>query len=232
MKGASAANPAASAAAVMLRDAARKDPLTRHTDWAPPAGFEPATYGVEIRCAIRCATGASDHITRPRNYTPPNCRKPMDRSLNTLESMARHHTKDKGDLGIAKAHADLVSKGFTVLFPATEHAPFDLVAYAAGEFHRVQVKYRSARAGAVSVTFRSMWADRRGTHTTQMDKSAIDTVCIYCPETDECYYVRPAAHGASVTLRVSPSRNGQQAGVLHAASYRGLPRLTRSLTAD
>jgi hypothetical protein len=57
-----------------------------------------------------------------------------------------HHTKDKGDLGVAKVHADLVGKGFTVLFPATEHAPFDLVAYAAGEFHRLQVKYRSAKS--------------------------------------------------------------------------------------
>jgi hypothetical protein len=28
------------------------------------------------------------------------------------------------------------------------------------EFHRLQVKYRSARAGAVKVQFRSMWADR------------------------------------------------------------------------
>lgn len=48
-------------------------------------------------------------------------------------SMVRHHTKDKGDLGVAKAHADLAAKGFTVLFPATEHAPFDLVAYAEGQ---------------------------------------------------------------------------------------------------
>jgi hypothetical protein len=137
--------------------------------------------------------------------------------------MANHHTKDKGDLGIAKVHADLVSQGFTVLFPATEHAPFDLVANAAGEFHRLQVKYRSARAGAVKVQFRSMWADRKGTHTTPMDKGAIDTVCICCPETDECYYVRPHAHGASVTLRIAPSRNGQQAGVLDAAEFRELP---------
>ncbi|MDR7289516.1 hypothetical protein J2S38_002579 [Mycolicibacterium senegalense] len=53
----------------------------------------------------------------------------------TSESVGRHHTKDKGDLGVAKAHADLVAKGFYVLFPATEHAPFDLVAYAAGTFH-------------------------------------------------------------------------------------------------
>ncbi|MEA3055553.1 MAG: hypothetical protein QOD30_985, partial [Actinomycetota bacterium] len=34
-----------------------------------------------------------------------------------------HHTKNKGDLGVAKAHADLVGQGFIVLFPTTEHAP-------------------------------------------------------------------------------------------------------------
>jgi len=149
----------------------------------------------------------------------------MDGSSITLKLMVAHHTKDKGDLGIAKAHADLASKGFTVLFPATEHAPFDLVAYAAGEFHRLQVKYRSARRGAVTVMFRSAWADRNGTHMTRMDKGAIDTVCIYCPETDECYYVQPDAYGASVTLRIRPSRNGQQAGVLDAAAFRELPQL-------
>ena len=42
------------------------------------------------------------------------------------------------------------------------------------------------------------------------------------PETDQCYYVRPNAHGASVTLRNALSRNGQQAGVLDAAAFREL----------
>jgi hypothetical protein len=139
--------------------------------------------------------------------------------------MSPHHTKDKGDLGVAKVHADLVSKGFTILFPATEHAPFDLVAYAAGEFHRLQVKYRSARAGAIKVQFRSMWADRNGTHTTPTDKSAIDVICVYCPDTDDCYYVRPTDHAGSVTLRISPSKNNQQAGVLDANGFRELTPL-------
>ena len=62
-----------------------------------------------------------------------------------------HHTKSKGDLGVAKAFADLVEQGYAVLFPATEHAPFDLVAYEAGTFVRVQVKYRTARAGKLYV---------------------------------------------------------------------------------
>jgi len=58
-----------------------------------------------------------------------------------------HHTKDKGDLGVAKAHADLVSQGYLVLFPATEHAPFDLVAYRDGAFERVQRPTRATTSG-------------------------------------------------------------------------------------
>ncbi|GAB3092676.1 group I intron-associated PD-(D/E)XK endonuclease [Isoptericola nanjingensis] len=141
--------------------------------------------------------------------------------------MAPHHTKDKGDLGVAKAHADIVSQGYVVLFPATEHAPFDLVAYADGVFCRLQVKYRASRAGAITVHFRSVWNDRQGTHAKPTDKTAIDVVCIYCPETDECYYVRPGDHGASVTLRITPSRNGQRNGVLDAATFRDLAVLAR-----
>jgi hypothetical protein len=133
-----------------------------------------------------------------------------------------HHTKDKGDLGLAKAHADLVGKGYMVLFPATEHAPFDLVAYRDGVFTRVQVKFRSASSGKLSVAFRSVWADREGTHMKPIDKNAIDVVCIYCPETDECYYLRPQDFSQSVTLRVTPSRNGQKAGVLLAADFRSM----------
>jgi len=133
-----------------------------------------------------------------------------------------HHTKTKGDLGVAKAFADLVEQGFIVLFPSTEHAPFDLVAYADGVFHRVQVKYRSMRRGGVKLEFASNWSDRNGTHRLALDKTAIDVVCIYCPEADECYYLRPLDHGVTVTLRIAPTRNNQRAGVLPASSFRRL----------
>ena len=137
--------------------------------------------------------------------------------------MTTHHTKDKGDLGVAKAFADLVSRGFTVLFPATEHAPFDLVAYRAGRFRRIQVKYRAVRRGGINVRFRSVWNDRHGTHKVPVDKSEVDVLCIYCPDTDECYYVRPSAYRESVTLRVSPANNGQELGVLVASKFREVP---------
>lgn len=137
--------------------------------------------------------------------------------------MPGHHTKEKGDLGAAKAHADLVEKGFIVLFPATEHAPFDLVAYRAGRFWRIQVKYRAARSGCLTVHLRSVWADRNGTHMRPMDKRAIDLVCIYCPNTGECYYLDPSSFGQSVTLRIEPSRNNQQTGVQYASEFTQVP---------
>lgn len=138
--------------------------------------------------------------------------------------VATHHTKDKGDLGVAKVHADLVGAGYCVLFPATEHAAFDLVAYREGEFRRVQVKYRAARRGALTVHFRSLWVDRHGTHSTPTDKSEIDLLAVYCPDTDECYFLRPGDYGQSVTIRISPPRNNQTKGVVLGTSVRQVPR--------
>lgn len=138
--------------------------------------------------------------------------------------MAAHHTKDKGDLGVAKAFADLVGQGYTVLLPATEHAAFDLVAYRAGRFDRVQVKYRAVRRGGVTVEFRSVWNDRHGTHAVPVDKAEVDVLCICCPDTDECYYVPPQDCKTMVTLRVLPARNGQQVGVRRASQFRRMPR--------
>ena len=82
-----------------------------------------------------------------------------------------HHTKEKGDLGVLKAQLDLFEQGFIILNPVTEHAPFDLVAYREKEFKRIQVKYKSVdKTGAITVHFRSSWADKSGTHMRQIDK--------------------------------------------------------------
>ncbi len=70
--------------------------------------------------------------------------------------MRPHHSKDKGDAGVAHAIADLTDQGYLVLTALCEHAPFDLVGYRDGCFIRVSVKYRSVLpSGAVQVQFRS-----------------------------------------------------------------------------
>ncbi|MGV6825436.1 MAG: group I intron-associated PD-(D/E)XK endonuclease [bacterium] len=135
-----------------------------------------------------------------------------------------HHTKEKGDLGVLKAQLDLFEQGFVILNPVTEHAPFDVVGYKDRKFIRVQVKYKSVdRTGSVTVHFRSSWTDKNGTHMRQVDKDEVDLYCIYCPDTDECYYLNPKDFERSVTLRVEAPKNNQAKHVRLAADYRGVP---------
>ena len=135
-----------------------------------------------------------------------------------------HHTKTKGDLGVLKAQVDLFEQGFTICVPQTEHAPFDLVAYKDGEFRRVQVKYRALLPnGALNVRFSTCWADKYGTHTRAIDKDEVDVICVYCPDTGECYYLEPKQFRSNVSLRVRASKNGQAKGVNFASNFRRVP---------
>ncbi|WP_376697155.1 group I intron-associated PD-(D/E)XK endonuclease [Wenzhouxiangella sp. EGI_FJ10305] len=135
-----------------------------------------------------------------------------------------HHTKQKGDLGVLKAQLDLFEQGFTILNPMTEHAPFDLVAYRDGVFHRVQVKHRKVDCnGKIEIKFSTCWADRNGTHSVPIDKDEVDLFCVYCPDTGECYYLDPKWFESSASLRVEAPKNGQQKGVRLAADFRRVP---------
>ena len=135
-----------------------------------------------------------------------------------------HHTKEKGDLGVLKAQLDLFEQGFLILNPVTEHAPFDLVAYKDWQFQRIQVKYKSVdKTGSITVHFRSCWTDKNGTHMQQTDKDEIDLYCIYCPDTDACYYLDPKNYNRSVTLRVEMPRNNQTKNIKLAADFRRGP---------
>ncbi len=138
--------------------------------------------------------------------------------------MRQHHTKNKGDLGLLHAQLDLVKRGYGILLPVTEHEAFDLVAYRGDTFVRVQVKYRRAVNGVIHVPFKSSWADRHGVHTLHMDKTAVDVVCVYCPDTGCCYYIDPRRHRVGIYLRIERTRNGQSRGVWFAEDFTEIPR--------
>lgn len=137
--------------------------------------------------------------------------------------MRLHHTKNKGDLGVLYAQLDLAKKGWTVLLPLTEHAAFDLVAYRDGRFLRVQVKYRAAVNGVVIAPMKTCWADRHGVHSVPIDRSSIDLMCLYCPDTESCYYVDPRIVRGHVGLRLQPPRNSQVKHVRYAADFTEIP---------
>ena len=145
-------------------------------------------------------------------------------SVQEVRRTSMHHTKDKGDLGVLKAQVDLFEQGFIILKPQSEHTPFDLVAYKDGRFLRIQVKYRKLDCtGKLDISFSTCWTDRNGLHIKPVDKNEVDLYCVYCPDTDECYYVNPAEYRANATLRVGAPKNGQRVNVKFAADHRRVP---------
>ena len=137
--------------------------------------------------------------------------------------MRYHHTKNKGDLGVVEAMADLARKGWSIFVPLTEHEAFDVAAYRDGRFLRVQVKYRAAVSGVIKFPLSSVWADRKGNHVVPMNRSSIDVISIYCPNTQHCYYVDPKECGVWICLRIEPTRNSQAKGVTWAKDFIEIP---------
>lgn len=127
--------------------------------------------------------------------------------------MINHHTKNKGDLGILKVQLDLFSRGYLVCEPKSEHQPFDLVAYKDGKFYRLQVKYRTKnKFGLIEVPYKTSWADKNGNHIKKYDYTEVDWFVIYCPDTDECYYIQtgnnmPSGLRVDVPKIISPNIN-------------------------
>jgi hypothetical protein len=56
-----------------------------------------------------------------------------------------------------------------------------------------------------------------------IDRSAIDLLCIYCPETRACYYVDPKLIGNAVALRITAPRNRQQKRINWARDFVDIP---------
>ena len=117
-----------------------------------------------------------------------------------------HHTKDKGDIGVACVMADLLKHNIQVALPVSEHLPFDLIAIAPqGDLLKISVKYRvMSKTGTISVHSRSVWNDRNGTHYRQHSVGDYDALAVYCPDRDECYYLRASELSPSATtLRIT-----------------------------
>lgn len=132
----------------------------------------------------------------------------------------KHHTKEKGDLAVAKIISNLSEKGFKILVPLSEHLPFDLVAYKDNKFYKVQVKFSSIKRGGIVVRFYGSWADKNGTHHSKVDKNLVDLFAVYCPDNDKCYYLLPESFkDMAIFLRTEKTKNHQSSGINLADDY-------------
>jgi hypothetical protein len=139
----------------------------------------------------------------------------------------RHHTKDKGDLGLGFVIADLLSHNIQIAFPLSEHQPFDLIAISEGGLlKRVQVKYRAAVNYVIHCDLRSGWSDRNGHHRREFDGLAVDAVAVFCPNPQICCYVRTDEFTTGeLNLRLAPTRNNQLSSIRMASYHRNPNRI-------
>ena len=90
--------------------------------------------------------------------------------LELIMSANTHHTKLKGDIAVAAVILNLTKKGYIVSEPMSENAPYDLICDTGNKLLKIQVKYRKDGI----IPHRTSWADKNGTHTSNIDTSKID----------------------------------------------------------
>ena len=112
-----------------------------------------------------------------------------------------HHTKYKGDVGLAKTILDLVEKGFFVSIPITEHAPYDLIVDTGDSVYKVQAKYRKSK----DVPSKTQWSDKNGSHTKYYKDEDFDFFSIFNPENNIVIYVPICLKGKSISFSVPNS---------------------------
>jgi hypothetical protein len=132
--------------------------------------------------------------------------------------------KAKGDLAELKVAADLRARGYRIAIPYGEDWDFDLILCRDdGSFERVQVKYASSDGCVIEVQACSHSLTNGKVKATKYYTAAtIDWLAVWEPILDRCFYVPAGELGTGMnylTLRLSPSRNGQVRGIRPAERY-------------
>lgn len=113
-----------------------------------------------------------------------------------------HHTKDKGDIAVSQAIADLTMKGYVCFTPVvSEHLPFDLIAYKDGKSIRIQAKYRAD--GLIS--HKTVWNDKHGSHVKHYELNDFDYYAIFIPKINKVLYPSINFGGKSISFELPNS---------------------------
>ena len=123
-------------------------------------------------------------------------------------------TYEKGAIGEHRVVADLINKGYRVHKPLIDSLPYDVVVSINGFFYRVQVKYVRIRNGHIETSPR-----RVNTKKEKSRNEEFDLLAIFCPDTDQCYYIWTSEFETSIRLRTKPTKNNQKHGIRMADDY-------------
>ena len=131
--------------------------------------------------------------------------------------------KRKGDLAELKVATDLIDRGCQISIPFSEDCDYDLVADKAGTLHRVQVKYTESDGKTIIVRCRSHSLTKgKVRQTKHYTAQTIDWIAVYDRTSDRCYYCPASELGtgrSDLSLRLTPTLNGQRVGIRPAFDY-------------
>jgi hypothetical protein len=132
------------------------------------------------------------------------------------------NTTAKGDVAEQAVVLALMAAGKTVLRPISNGLRYDgVIDNLDGTFTRVQCKTGMLKRGGSVVNFRAYNADGRRPNGVPY-LGQVDAFGVYCPQDGRVYFVPIGEIGgitSEVSLRLQPTRSGQEKGVRYAAAY-------------
>jgi len=113
-----------------------------------------------------------------------------------------HHTKDKGDLAVAKVTLDLISKQYEVCSPVfSEHYKYDLIAVKNNKMFRIQCKY--SKDGLINP--KTSWADKNGNYSNYYLDTDFEYYGVYLPNKDVVIYPSISFKGSIIKTEIPNS---------------------------
>jgi len=113
-----------------------------------------------------------------------------------------HHTKDKGNLAVIKAMADLTEKGFDIFTPVvSEHLPFDFITYKDGKFLKFQSKFMKC----TTLRKHTSWSDKHGVHYKYYKDGDFDYYAAYIADKDVMCYPSIKFKGCTLATEIPNS---------------------------
>jgi hypothetical protein len=128
----------------------------------------------------------------------------------------------RGQATEAIVTAELIARDVSVLTPAYDNEPYDLVVETDGRFHRLQVKtaYDSKRDGAVTFRTRSVRTKSEGYEREGYD-GEVDYFAVLNVKKEEVYLVPIEDAGSTTTtIRYERAANNKRTNVNWHAEYR------------
>ena len=115
----------------------------------------------------------------------------------------------RGQAAEAIVKSKFVSYGISVLVPAYDNEPYDIVIEIDNKFYRIQIKtaFEATTHGAVRFRTRSTRTKSSG-YEREGYEGSIDFFAVYAPACDEAYLIPIEEVGKTqMTLRYTPSKN-------------------------